>query len=223
MSTITESRVSYIPALSFQSLTPLYDPLLRWVMQERRFKQLVVKQAHIQPNHQVIDLGCGTGTLTLMLKQTYPAANIAGLDIDPTILAIAQHKAASLPIAWVRAAATSLPYADNSCDHVVTSLMLHHLTTLNKQRALTEIFRVLRPDGQLHVVDFGRPTTLYARLTAPVMRYLEEVADNLDGYLAKMFEETGFTLPDEPTTISTIFGDLYLYSLKKPLQNGAHS
>ena len=79
----------YIPALSFGWLTPLYDPLLRWAMQEERFKRHLIRQANLQPGHQVLDVGCGTGTLTLLIQQTEPAALVAGLDGDPDILAIA--------------------------------------------------------------------------------------------------------------------------------------
>ncbi len=56
----------YIPALSFRWLTPLYDPLLKWVMREETFVCKLVQQANIQPRMKVHDLGCGTGTLTLM-------------------------------------------------------------------------------------------------------------------------------------------------------------
>ena len=212
----TTSRDSYIPALSFHSLTPFYDPLLQWVMQEQRFKRLLMEQANIGHAHHILDLGCGTGTLTRMLKQRYPAAIITGLDIDPAILAIAQHKAANLAIRWTCAAATELPFPDNSYERVVTSLVLHHLSTSSKQKALAEIFRVLRPGGQLHVVDFGPPYSPYACSIAPLMRYLEEIADNLDGYLSTVFAETGFTTISESAPMTTLFGDLYLYALEKP-------
>jgi ubiquinone/menaquinone biosynthesis C-methylase UbiE len=200
---VSTSHSEYIPALSFHSLTPFYDPLLQWVMQEQRFKRLLVEQANIGHAYHVLDFGCGTGTLTRMLKHRYPGAMITGLDIDPAILAIAQHKAAN-------------PFPDNSYDHVVTSLVLHHLPTRSKQKALAEIYRVLRPGGQLHVVDFGPPHSLYARSIAPLMRHLEEVADNLDGYLTPLFAETSFTTMNESAPMTTLFGDLFLYALEKP-------
>lgn len=217
MTRATTADDPYIPALSFRKLTPFYDPFLQWVMQEQRFKGRLVKQANVEHAQSVLDLGCGTGTLTRMLIQTYPNASLIGLDIDPAILAIAQHKATHLPIRWVCAAATNIPLASHSLDRVVTSLMLHHLTPTNKKRALAEIFRVLRPGGQLHVVDFGQPHSSYARLIAPLVRPFEEVASNLDGYLDTLFADACFTRINESAPITTVAGDLYLYALEKPL------
>jgi SAM-dependent methyltransferase len=70
----------YIPALSFRWLTPLYDPLLRWGMREKTFKRRLITQANIQPGQRVLDLGCGTGTLTILVKLLYPDANVVGLE-----------------------------------------------------------------------------------------------------------------------------------------------
>jgi ubiquinone/menaquinone biosynthesis C-methylase UbiE len=80
----------YIPALSFSWLTPLYDPLLKWGMREETFKRNLIEQAGIQNGHQALDLGCGTGTLTIMLKQAVPGALVTGLDGDPEVLSIAK-------------------------------------------------------------------------------------------------------------------------------------
>jgi ubiquinone/menaquinone biosynthesis C-methylase UbiE len=128
----------YIPALSFKWLTPLYDPLLKWGMREEIFKRRLVLQAGLQPKMDVLDLGCGTGTLTVMLKQAAPLANITGLDGDSQVLSIAQGKAiqADLNIQWDRGMAFDLPYPDQSFDVVVSSLVIHHLTALDKSRAV---------------------------------------------------------------------------------------
>lgn len=88
----------YIPALSFRWLTPLYDPILKWVMSEEVFKRKLVRRANIQPGMKVLDLGCGTGTLRVMLKQAYPNANITGMDGDPQVLAIAREKSRGMEI-----------------------------------------------------------------------------------------------------------------------------
>jgi ubiquinone/menaquinone biosynthesis C-methylase UbiE len=206
----------FIPALSFPWLTPLYDPLLRWAMREERFKRLLIQRANLQPNHAVLDLGCGTGTLTLWLQQAQPAATIMGLDIDPAILAIAQRKPAPGPIAWVCASATQVPYAAESFDQVVTSLMFHHLPPAYKAQALIEIYRILRPGGQLSILDFGQPRSAYGRTLAPLLFHLEEVADHLNGQFSALFSKVGLVNLSELSPITTIVGDLSLYTAQKP-------
>src|SRR3989304_2980394 len=128
----------YIPALSFRWLTPLYDPLLKWVMREETFKCKLVQQANIQPKMKVLDLGCGTGTLTLMLKRAHPEAEVTGLDGDPQMLDIARDKSRGTDIQWDEGLASSLPYPDSVFDRVVTSLVIHHLVTDDKRRRSEE-------------------------------------------------------------------------------------
>ena len=84
----------YIPAVSYDRLTPLFDPVIRWSMRELELKRRLIVQARIEPGYRVLDLGCGTATLTILIKQMYPAAEVVGLDGDPKILAIAEAKAA---------------------------------------------------------------------------------------------------------------------------------
>src|SRR5262245_2499174 len=74
---------SFVPALGFDWLTPLYDPLIRLALREEAVKQRLVDQARIAPGMQVLDLGCGTGTLALLIKRSHPTARVVGLDVDP--------------------------------------------------------------------------------------------------------------------------------------------
>lgn len=83
----------YVPALSYTWLTPFYDFLIRWTMPELRIKRELIRQVRIRTGYRVLDLGCGTATLTLLAKKTYPNASIVGLDGDAQILAIAKRKA----------------------------------------------------------------------------------------------------------------------------------
>src|SRR5438093_7602838 len=96
---------------------------------------------------QILDLGCGTGTLTLQIKRAFPHAEVRGIDGDPKILKIARAKTqrAGLEIALDEGMAFALPYPDATFDRVVSSLVLHHLTAGDKRRSCAEVFRVLRP------------------------------------------------------------------------------
>lgn len=203
--------VHYIPALSFRWLTPLYDPLLEWVMGEETFKRQLVLQANIQPNMKVLDLGCGTGTLTLMLKHVQPEARITGLDGDPQVLKLARQKSGGINIQWDEGLAFFLPYPDACFDRVVTSLVIHHLTTENKKHTFKEIYRVLRPGAELHILDFGPPHSILTRFMTIYMRRLEEVADNFDGLIPRFVWEAGFNSISEVGHFVTIFGPLSLW------------
>ena len=208
----------YIPALGVDWLTPLYDPLLRWVMREEYFKRRLIDHARVAPGHRVLDLGCGTGTLTIMLKQAHPEATIIGLDGDPKVLEIGRAKArqAGVDITLDEGMADQLPYPDQSFDRVLSSLVLHHLTADNKRRILQEVVRVLRPGGGLYVVDFGKPHTAWGRLLAPVTLRLEQASDNVAGRLPEMFRQAGLVQVDESIRFATVFGTLSLLQGRKP-------
>ena len=204
---------SYIPALHYRWLSPLYDPLLKWGMQEERFKRRLIELAHIQQGMAILDLGCGTGTLTILIKQTHPNANVVGLDGDEQILAIARAKAkrAGVKIVWDQGLAYDLPYESDKWDRVLSSLVVHHLTTENKLRAFQEILRVLRNGGEIHIVDFGKPRSHVMRRVAGVMGRLEQAKDNFDGKIPDILMAAGFREVSESAQFVTIFGPLSFF------------
>ena len=201
----------FIPALSWNVLTPLYDPLLKWVMQEERFKRHLIEQAQMQPGQQVLDLGCGTGTLTLMIKQAHLNSEVTGLDGDPRVLEIARRKAARVGafITFDEGMAYQLPYPDDSFDRVLSSMVFHHLTTQDKERTLAEIYRVLKPNGELHLVDFGEPHGFYANIVSWLTRRFERLDDNVNGRIPEMFVRAKFSVA-KTWEFQTVFGTLAL-------------
>ncbi len=213
-----EKNERYIPALSDERLTPLFDPVIRWSMRELELKRRLIKQARIEPDHRVLDLGCGTATLTILIKQVHPKADVVGLDGDPHILTIAATKAAQAGVQLTldHGPAFDLPYPDQSFDRVVSSLVIHHLTTANKRRTFKEIYRVLRPGGELHVLDFGRPYSLYTSIVSILIRRFEEAADNVQGLLPGMMREAGFDQIGVNQRFTAIFGSLALYQAWRP-------
>ncbi len=207
----------YIPALRFKALTPFYDLVQRLFVKDTIYKRRLIEQARIQAGQRVLDLGCGTGTLAVMVKQSEPLAEVTGLDADPQMLGVARAKAAEqgAAVTFDQGLATELPYPDASFDRVLSSLMIHHLTTQQKEQAGRELARVLKPGGQLHVVDFGKPQTLYGKLLKPLLHEFEEVNDNVDGRLPGIFQAAGFKMR-ELGNYSTFFGELaFLQGEKK--------
>jgi ubiquinone/menaquinone biosynthesis C-methylase UbiE len=203
--------------LRFGWLTPVYDPVLRRMMPEVALKQLLIAQAQTAAGQRVLDLGAGTGTLTVMIKQTCPDADVVGLDGDPRVLTLAREKAtaAGVTIRFDQGLATALPYDDGAFDRILSSLMLHHLTAEEKLHALGEARRVLWPGGELHVLDFGPPQNAPAWLLSLLFRRLERTADNIAGRLPGMFRQAGFSAVEQTEQYMTILGTLALYRGRK--------
>jgi len=87
-----DRTVSYVPALGFRWLTSLYDSVVQWTMRERTFKRALLVQASVAPGHRVLDLGCGTATLTALIKRSVAGIEVIGVDVDPQALRIARAK-----------------------------------------------------------------------------------------------------------------------------------
>jgi len=216
-----KNHAEYIPALRYHWLTAFYDPLVRWTLRESTFKRPLMKQAGIERGYRVLDLGCGTGTLALLIKSHHPKADVFGLDADPKVLEIAKAKAAraGLNVRFDHGMAFDLPYPDAFFDRVISSLLFHHLTRERKERTLREVFRAMRGHGELHVADWGKAQNRLMRLAFLLVQMLdgfETTADNLGGLLPELFQAAGFEDVQEPTRYMTVVGTLSLYRARKP-------
>jgi protein-S-isoprenylcysteine O-methyltransferase Ste14 len=202
----------FVPALGADWATPLYDLVAR-ATGERRFKAHLVEVARLAPGLDVLDVGCGTGTLALMVKQACPGAHVVGLDVDPRILDIARRKIARRGggVELHQGSATAPPLPHASFDRVLTTLVLHHLTTAQKRDALRAIRGLLRPGGELHIADWGRPHNPLMRVAALGFQLFdggEQTAANLSGQLPQLVADAGFTSVAETERWMTPFGTL---------------
>jgi ubiquinone/menaquinone biosynthesis C-methylase UbiE len=148
------ANTDYIPAMGRHWLLPLYDPFSRLARVGRVHGQLL-DRADLQRGQRVLEIGCGTGNLLRTLGRRGLEISATGIDPDPAALRRARRKAtrAGLSIRYERAFAGELPLPDEGFDRVLSSFMLHHLDDGERLRALREVRRVLKPGGQLHVVD----------------------------------------------------------------------
>ena len=206
---MTTTNEDYIPALSYRFLTPFFDFIQKYIVRELRYKTLLIQQANIQPGHHVLDLGCGTGTLAIMAKESQPGAEVTGLDADPDMLKVARYKAneRNAPVKFDVGFTNELPYPDSSFNRVMSSIMIHHLKTPDKITTAHEVFRVLKPGGELHIIDFGKPHTWYGKMLGPFLHKFEEANDNIEGNLPKFFGDPGLKI-EIVGHFQTFFGDL---------------
>jgi ubiquinone/menaquinone biosynthesis C-methylase UbiE len=119
-------------------------------------RKSTVKAARLKAGEAVLDVGCGTGDLTLRAARRVGAeGRVAGIDASPDMIKIARRKAAKKgrDVDFRVAPIEDLPFADGEFDAALSSFMIHHLPDDLKLSGLAEVRRVLKPGGRLVVVD----------------------------------------------------------------------
>lgn len=152
----------------FDSVATRYD-LMNDLMSlgiHRIWKRFSVEKAALRPGMQVLDLAGGTGDLAaLMAPRVAPGGRVVLSDINESMLRRGRERlldrgVAGESIEYCLADAETLPFEDAGFDVVTIAFGLRNVT--RKERALAEMFRVLRPGGQVLVLEFSRPIAPFA-------------------------------------------------------------
>jgi ubiquinone/menaquinone biosynthesis C-methylase UbiE len=198
----------YLPGMGRDWLLPLYDPLTRLIGIESAHRKLA-EHAKLDSAQRVLEIGCGTANLALLVKRMRPQLEVVGLDPDPKALARAASKArrAGLDLELDRGFADQLPYSDATFDRVLSSLMFHHLEADLRVASLREVLRVLRPGGSLHLVDVGGNRHQLHGL-ARLSRHSHTLQDNWDDRIPTLMAQAGLRDPAEVDHLTKRFGRL---------------
>jgi demethylmenaquinone methyltransferase/2-methoxy-6-polyprenyl-1,4-benzoquinol methylase len=165
----------------FDSIAPSYD-LLNHLLSMGLDRRWWSRSAHAfqgileNPEARVLDLCCGTGDMTaaLLALRPQPAEPVTGLDFSAEMLSRARKKFHAANVLWVEGDAMHLPYADASFDLVTSAFGFRNLT--NYAGGLAEIYRVLKPEGRIGILECNQPGgisgavyTLYFRYGLPLI------------------------------------------------------
>lgn len=169
-----------VAAITYDPVTAIATP-----PHEMQIRQQLIAAINCQPS-KILDLGCGTGSTTLMLKQAFPQAVVTGLDLSPYMLIVADYKAqqAGLNIKWLHGLAEETGLEAGSFDLVTISFLLHETPPNISQLILQESFRLIKPGGQLIILDGNQKRLSHAEWLIKIFQepysklYAAENVDN---------------------------------------------
>lgn len=140
-----------------------YDKYMNTITlgREDALRTMTVTLAQVKPGDCVLEIGCATGTLSLAAKrQAGPTGSVFGIDIIPGMIEVSQKKAAQakLDVVFQLGSIDNIPFPNDNFDVVMCSFMIFHMSEKVRNKGIEEIYRVLKPQGKLLVLDLALPT-----------------------------------------------------------------
>lgn len=214
------STTKFIPALGYDFLSDYYDLAIKITMPEKKFRNRLVDFVNPKEDEKILEFGFGTAQNIIILKQRFPDSDVQGVDIDPKIKSIAEYK---LNKAGIHAPlflydGNKLPFEDKSFDKVYSSLVFHQLDSVTKLKCLLEINRILKPEGELIIGDWGKAKTKWMRFSFYLVQLLDgfkTTNDNVNGLMIKYITDARFKNVEEIDHINTSIGTYSYYLANK--------
>ena len=207
----------FTPVLGAHEHTADYDRVIAVMTRERRWRSRTLQVMAPSPNQTIVDLGSGTGSFAILVKDIEPTVRMISVDPDPEVRAIAEDKAGDRQIEFINAMGDK-PIASVSevtVDALTCSLVLHQCPMDAKMGIVTNAYRQLKPGGRLLISDYREQRTLLLHLLFKQVRevdWYENTKPNKDGMIPSVMAEAWFERVHELKFIQTPTGSISLYS-----------
>ena len=219
---MSDAHRDFVPALGKSGSLDRYDAAIALMTREKRWRSDLLRFAEPRPGERIVDIGCGTGTFAIALKQAAPESIVLAVDPDPAVLEIARAKAevADAEIRWFEAMGDELDGIDalRQCDKIVSSLVLHQCPMAVKEAIAAQMFRLLRPGGTLFIADYGEQRSLLMRMLFRQIQLLdgfEYTEPNANGCVPVILKAAGFEAVEEMKVIPTPTGSISIYRARR--------
>lgn len=213
-----KTETDFTPALGSRNQTKNYDNVIAVMTREGLWRGRMLSELSPKSGQKILDIGSGTGSWSILVKQEFPDTKVIALDPDPDVRRIAERKAtdANVDIQFLTVMGNSqIEMIDASTIDLVTiSLVLHQCPMKTKTEILSNAYRLLRPGGRLLISDYGKQRSPLMSLLFNQVRIVDGYQDtkaNKDGLIPQLMRQAGFQNVDERKITPTPTGSISLY------------
>ncbi len=186
----TETNNSY-----FEKSAARYDRNTRLISSWRR---KLFEAARAETGNKIIDIATGTGAVAMVFASH--GFDTTGIDLSPEMLSIAHSKTRNLPVKFLTADASALPFENKSFDIATVSFALHDMPLEIRKIAASEVYRILKPGGKFVVMDYFTPKNLlWKKISFAIINSYEELnyCEFVNSNLNELLNEPGFHIVSE--------------------------
>ena len=185
---VTKNEKTYLVQEVFSNVAKNYDAMNDFMSfgAHRLWKLELIELMNIQKNDKIIDVGSGTGDLISLILRKNITNTIYSIDLNSKMLNYGKKKFKNKNIKFIKANAEKLPFKDNIFDKYTISFCLRNVTDIDK--ALNESYRVLKPGGVFHCLEFSTPKNyninkIYKSYKKNIIPWIgEKIAQNRKAY-----------------------------------------